>query len=459
MNPKQRALCIFFSLLVTPCFVQAQDAVQKMSKKEIKVLIDSLGSTLDRWYIYPDKAAQMTKAVEKNYTRGAYNNVADKAELSRQLNDDLQQAYTDRHMQLVYHPQMATDIETPRNDTAANRRAYEMDLLNARENNFAFKKAEILQGNIGYLRWDGFWGFVDEALPTLDAAFKFVSNCRALIIDMRYNYGGAPPMVLQTQSYFFNEKTRMNDIIDRNNDTLKRWADPAITSFKLNMPVYILTSQGTFSGAEDFTYGLQCVKRAVVVGDTTGGGAHPTRPFSIGQGFVVHIPTHRSPNIVTGTDWDGTGIWPDVPVSSAHALEKAQALIFTEFLSHATDQREKEMWQWQLTSMDNKARLVNQLQKNDIKITTEALHKFCGEYNPADPTTSSMTLFIIPKGDYIYRHLSNGAQDIRLIPVDANKFVYDDESGRAIHFVTSKDGTVSHLLFYRQGGVFKHIRK
>jgi C-terminal processing protease CtpA/Prc len=327
------------------------------------------------------------------------------------------------------------------------------------QNNFAFKKVEILPGNIGYVRWDAFYEFVNEAKPIVDAAFQFVSHTKALIIDMRYNGGGRPEMVLQIQSYFFSEKTPMNYTIDRSNDTLKRWTDPAMTDIRLNMPVYILTSRGTFSGAEDFTYGMKYAKRAVIVGDTTGGGAHPTRPFSIGQGFVAFIPTHRSVNLITQTDWDGTGVWPDVVVPSDEALNKAQSLIFTEFLSETTDEAQRNMLQWNLTSLENRALLTKQIQRESIKLSKEELLKYCGSYISPDPDNPLPALFIILKENHIFRHLDNGAEDILLIPVSASKFVYDDESGRSIEFGFNEKDDNMEMSLATQGGVFKRTRK
>jgi C-terminal processing protease CtpA/Prc len=331
-------------------------------------------------------------------------------------------------------------------------------LNEAKENNYGFKKTEILQGNIGYLKLDGFYPFVDEAKPTSDGAFQFVSNCKALIIDIRYNGGGFPDMVLQNQNYFFTEKTRMNDILDSKNDTIKRWTDPGATNFKLGMPVYILTSRNTFSGAEDFAYGLQQVKRATIVGDTTGGGAHPSTDFSLGQGFVIHIPTQRPFNNISKTDWEGTGVRPDVAVSSEQALIKAQVLIFTELLAKTKDEGEKQMFMWNLNSIENKALLAKQLKKESIKISEDALLKYSGYYIASDPNDPLSPFAIILKENKIFRHFDDGYEDA-LVPISTTKFVIDDESARTIEFVMNKDGETSDLIIANQSGIYKMNKK
>ena len=150
-------------------------------------------------------------------------------------------------------------------------------------------------------------------------------------------------MVSQIESYFFSVKTHMNDLINRSaKDTIFFYADPAkADSLNLLMPVYILTSHHTFSGGEDFSYGMQKANRATIVGETTGGGAHPQMPFSVGQGFVISVPFARSVNPVTKTDWEGTGVIPDATVTAQDALLTAQQLVFKKQMLTATDDKEK----------------------------------------------------------------------------------------------------------------------
>ena len=86
-----------------------------------------------------------------------------------------------------------------------------------------------------------------------------------------------------------------------------------------------MTSERTFSGGEDLCYTLQALGRAQVIGETTGGGAHPTRPFPVSPAVHIGIPFARSVNPVTGTNWQGTGVVPDVAVPEAQAYDTAYA--------------------------------------------------------------------------------------------------------------------------------------
>lgn len=306
--------------IVSSIYLQAQDAGPKLNQKQIGVLVDSVSKALNRWYIFPDKAALVEKTLKANYKKGVYNNANTSQELTMFLNTDIQATHKDKHLAVRYNPQMEKHLMTSTPDSIIKMEE-EMMLQDDRARNFDFIKVEKLPGNIGYIRWDGFAGNLPEVTPIMDGAFRFVANTKALIIDMRYNGGGSPETVLAMENYFFDKKIPMTHIIDFKKDTLKQYTDPNKTTFKLKMPVYILTSKWTFSGAEDFTYGMKHSKRAIVVGDTSGGGAHPTDGFLVGQGFIANVPVARSYSEYTKTDWEGTGVYPDIAIKEGGAFK------------------------------------------------------------------------------------------------------------------------------------------
>jgi len=92
-------------------------------------------------------------------------------------------------------------------------------------------------------------------------------------------------------------------------------------------PVYVLTSHDTFSGGEEFCYNLKNLKRATLIGETTGGGAHPVSGHRIDDHFMIGVPFARAINPVSKTNWEGTGVEPDVKVAAADALTTAQKLV------------------------------------------------------------------------------------------------------------------------------------
>lgn len=315
-----------------------------MPSPSIRILVDSIGNALLKTYIFPEKAKLMGAYLKSQLNKGAYTTLTDPKLIASQLEIDLRTAHHDNHVRVHYDPGFANRPPPTARPVGVDSAALRWE----RYNNFSFKRAEVLNGNIGYLEFTEFSGMIHEAKPIISAAFRFVSNTKAVIIDLRKNGGGSPHMVKHIASYLVQERTRLNDIYDRRADkTMEFWADPAeADNARLSMPLYILTSKQTFSAAEDFIYAMQVNGRAIIVGDTTRGGAHPTGPVYVGQGFVMDIPFARSINHITKTDWEGTGVLPDVPVDAKNALIRAQEEIFTGQFTEAGTAAQKDHIQW-----------------------------------------------------------------------------------------------------------------
>jgi C-terminal processing protease CtpA/Prc len=193
--------------------------------------------------------------------------------------------------------------------------------------NCAFKRVEILSRNIGYLKFNGF-GDPTVCGATVVAAMTFLAHVDAIIFDLRENGGGDPRMVAMISSYLFDKPTHLNDLYNRKDDfTTQYWTLPYVPGTTLaDKPAFVLTSKSTFSGAEEFTYNLKNLKRATIVGETTGGGAHPVSGHRIDDHFMIGVPYARAVNPISRTNWEGTGVEPDVAVKASEALEKAEEL-------------------------------------------------------------------------------------------------------------------------------------
>ena len=172
------------------------------------------------------------------------------------------------------------------------------------------------------------FGPADVCGPKATEAFAALGDVDAVIFDLRDNGGGDPEMVAYVASYLFGKRTHINDIYNRkDNKTEQYWTKPDLPGKKLaTQPVYVLTSARTFSGAEEFCYDLQNQKRATIIGEVTGGGAHPTDGKRLDDHFMIGVPFARAVNPVTKTDWEGKGIQPEVKVPAAEALDKAKQL-------------------------------------------------------------------------------------------------------------------------------------
>jgi hypothetical protein len=441
----------YLLILVAPFLLSAQgpNPDKLMSQKEIKMLIDSISLNLKKYYIYPDKAALIEKTLKENHKNGAYKKLKTPMDVANTLHTDIRKAHYDGHMRLMYFPDFEKKLVTVLPDSLQKKEA-EKELQEVRSRNFYFVKTEILPADIAYIRWDGFVGQTQEAKPTFESAFQFVCNAKALIIDMRYNGGGSPETVNAMLNYFFDKRLPMNHIIGHMHDTNKHYTDPALTSFKLKMPVYILTCKNTFSGAEDFTYAMKVAKRATIVGDTTGGGAHPTGPCTLGQGFVLNIPDARSWHELTNTNWEGTGIYPDIYADEDQALIKAKMLIYKDMLAKAQPD-EKNYYQWFPYAEENKLLLAKQMASDSVKYSLEQLQQLCGKYVNQKQNGS---VNILLKGTALYIHFNdNPSPDQRLIPVGNNRFAYNEDVGRALDFAFDKEGKVVGITNVRVNGV------
>jgi C-terminal processing protease CtpA/Prc len=168
---------------------------------------------------------------------------------------------------------------------------------------------------------------------------NFLANTDALIVDVRRNGGGDPLIVAAVCSYLMPPNTLINKFYWRPQSRWDEFRTKRVTGkyYGTTRPVYVLTSDGTFSGAEEFAYDVQTQKRGEVVGDTTGGGAHPGGMRRVTDKFGVWVPAGRAVNPVTGKNWEGTGVIPDVPVAADQALRTAHLRALKRILAGEKD--------------------------------------------------------------------------------------------------------------------------
>jgi hypothetical protein len=280
-------------------------------------VIDGAIANLKKYYVYPDVAQKMADALLAHEKNGDDNAETDGGAFADLLTRQLREVSHDRHLRVIYNPFKTAPTSE---DDARHRRELERD-------NCAFEKIEILPGNIGYLKFNA---FADPSVcrPTVVAAMNFLGHVDALIFDLRDNHGGDPHMVALIASYLFDHSTHLNDMyIPKSNTTQQYWTLPPVPGNTLaNKPAYVLTSASTFSGGEEFSYDLKMLKRATLVGETTGGGAHPVSGHRIDDRFMIGVPFARPINPISKTNWEGTGVEPDVKVKAADALQIAEKL-------------------------------------------------------------------------------------------------------------------------------------
>jgi C-terminal processing protease CtpA/Prc len=190
--------------------------------------------------------------------------------------------------------------------------------------NCTFEKVGILPHNIGYLKLNS---FPDPSVcqSTAKAAMASLNRADAIIFDLRDNRGGEPAMVMLIAAYLFDHPEYMYN--PRENTTERSWTRSPVAGNSLtDKPAYILTSRSTFSGAEHFSYDLKMLKRATLVGETTGGAAHSGVWHRIDDHFGMAIPETKAINPFATNDWAEIGVEPDVKVRAPDALVTAEKL-------------------------------------------------------------------------------------------------------------------------------------
>ena len=330
-----RAALLAAAVLFAPS-AGAQPAAKPLDATERKAVVEGVAERVEADYVFPEVGKKMAADVRARLANKEYDSITGGEELAELLTKHLREICKDKHLRVRHFPEPPPQSLDRGPSPEQQRRMRDQ----AAVRNFGFKKVERLgAGGVGLLELEGFLP-ADAVGETAAAAMTFLANSEAVIVDLRQNGGGSPETVVLLCSYFFDRPTHLNDIYTRATDSTRQyWSHPSPPGKRLaGKDVYVLTSGRTFSGAEEFAYNLQAQKRATIVGETTGGGAHPTRGFRVADRFLIGVPFARSINPVTKTNWEGTGVKPDVPVPAAQALHTAHLLALEKAAGrHAKD--------------------------------------------------------------------------------------------------------------------------
>ncbi|WP_269521114.1 S41 family peptidase [Alteromonas sp. BMJM2] len=318
---------LIISLLLIPSMTFA-DNIDNSRKAEI---LSNLKQEISEQYIIEDSIPGILASLDSLSSTDFLVKLPDGNKFAEVINEKLKQF--DRHFSLSWSN--PNEISTkPRTESYWDR----LDRKNS-----GFSKVEILEGNIGYIE---FWGFDRVNVKSeqrVANVMSFISETDAIIFDLRNNGGGSPRMIQLLSGYLFNERTQLSSIYWRNSDeTEEFWTSTDIRGKKRpTIPIYVLTSNDTFSAAEAFTYDLKSLKRATIVGETTGGGANPMRFVDFGDGFIAGIPYGRAINPITKTNWEWVGVTPDIETSREQALETAYISALNTLLNVSRNDSQK----------------------------------------------------------------------------------------------------------------------
>ncbi|MRW85491.1 hypothetical protein GJ698_15520 [Pseudoduganella sp. FT26W] len=345
---KKLVASVVFSMLLSVSALAVEDLPLNASDRA--AIVQTLAEKINANYIDPALGEKVGRAIADKNAKGGYASAASAKAFSEALNADLRKFSSDGHFSAGFYEgfrerngaaEVPSRAKMEEWREQAARRGYDID------------KIERLPGNVGYIELRGFGG-PEFSGPAYGAAMSLMAGTDALILDLRRNGGGSPAGVAYLMSHFFplGDHRHLIDIYNRPDDTTRQfWTVPSVAQ-RYDKPVYVLTSARTFSAGEDCAYDFQVQKRGTLVGETTGGASNPVGWFSVGHEIVVSIPTSRTTNFVTKTNWEHVGVKPDIAVPAAQALQAAHTAILRNLVASAKDDSERKELQRQLAMVE-----------------------------------------------------------------------------------------------------------
>jgi hypothetical protein len=412
-----------------------------ISRNEQDEIVAKICTLLKSNYVLPEIGESVSEQLLVSHGQGAYSGIGSSKEFAARLDADLTAWSNDKHLGIVCDPEWVKQIKAEGSEDAY---LTEEMVAEERTRNFGFKHMEILDGNVGYLDLRIFF-HPKYAGATAVAAMNFLSDCDAIIIDLRRNGGGWGHMVALLCSYFLDneEVVHLNSVYSRPEDRYyQSWTSPYVPGrIMVNTPLYILTSKSTFSAAEEFCYNLKYLERAEIVGERTRGGAHPISSRVLDDNLILILPEWTSVHPVTQGNWEGVGVEPDIAVAADKAFEGAYIRALEGLRGSTDHDRKRVLYQWYIDGF--KARLT------PVMVDAMLLESYAGDYGP---------FHIILQDDVLMYQRGDRAKH-RMIPMSETLFLVDEESDMRIRF-EKEDGRVSGLIaLYSDGHRREHVRE
>ncbi|MEZ4686901.1 MAG: S41 family peptidase [Bacteroidia bacterium] len=392
----------FLTLVVHPLFAQPDT----LSSYQIGEVVMTLASAIEEGYVDEQQALRMANSLRTKLKYGSYFNFHDAAGLANQLEADLQHVQSDFHLR-VYAGANNLDRYADSSDAWT---FFNHDRLS----NFGLKRTDHFPGNVGYIMLDEFTEWLD-ARKALSGAMATVQFSDALIIDLRFNTGGAPETMHWFLSHFFDgkSKTEFTGLFFREEGKTNRvFVEKKLDAPRyLDKPVYVLTGPYTASAAESFAWDMKRLGRGLIVGETTRGGAQPARTYMLPHGFRVLLPIGKAVTPGSGLNWEGTGVAPNVEVRQEAALEYGLALALDSLKTLSAKQ---DMRSWYDHLAYRRAILAHQ-----YSLPADSLGGYEGNYEGRKVTAVNGQLF--------YQNTGKTSAATRLLALPEGGFVFDSE--------------------------------
>jgi hypothetical protein len=382
----------------------SQDKKTTLLPSDQKEIIEKLNKILSERYVFEETAAKIVGTLKTNLEAGKYQTQNEAQSFAGAINKDMSEIANDKHLMLEYNPGFASELQ----DKIDNPEKYDKQRsAQLQKNNYGFREMKLTPENIGYLRFNSFPD-LKYSQGSIEASMEFLKNADVLIIDLTSNGGGRPETVQLMCSYFFDSKPRLLNSLKSKTEKKDYYTLRDINGKRMiKQPVFILVGSNTFSAAEEFAYNMQTQKRAILIGETTGGGANDNVFLPLPKGFVVSVSISQAINPITNTNWEGVGVKPDIEVSQSKAYTTALIEAGKKLLETNKNPEEISYLKWKIESL--------QAELNPIDASGLDYSEFAGNYDPRKVFYENCSLYYQRAGNPTKRKLTWFGNDTFLV--------------------------------------------
>lgn len=400
-----------------PAPVARAEALAPLNGGQRAAAVATIIQTVETRYVFPDRVPAIRDRLNEGLSRGRYD-TADPGVFAERVTADLREASGDGHMYLNHAPAEYAAAAGADVETEDNPAVQAIWAAAARRSNHGLGEMRILPGNVRYLRISQFHWVADRTGQAFDDAMRFLREGDALIIDLRGNGGGDHAAVRYLLSHFMEPDQLDITFLEAGKDPVQsRTLDNLPAGRVRGKPLYVLINRQVGSAAEAFAYDVQQFRLGTLVGATTVGAANNNTFFPIAPGFMLSVSYGRPVHPVSGTNWEGVGVSPDVAVDPETALETATAQALETLLARAgADPVDRAGWEWAATAVG--ARL------HPPTIAPDRLQALAGTYGGR--------VILFEDGGLVWRR-ANG-QKARLIPMTADALFSVEGSDDRLRF-------------------------
>jgi len=400
-------------------------------------LLDRIAALIEQHYVYKEVARKVAADIRAWKTDREISQASNTRSLASILTERLRKA--DRHFAVEWSPP-SKGGSTAQQTAGQNSPAFATRLAH---DNYGFDAVEHLPGNVGYVRMSMFADFdtklTGEKTPPAraagEAAMVLLENSDAVIFDLRLNHGGSPAMIdLLLSGFFGDAPVLLNRFYERTSDRSTDFTTLSNYSGRRrpDVPVFVLISGGTGSAAEEFAYDVKSLKRGVIVGEPSFGGANPGEDFDAGGGFSVFVSTGAAVNPITHTNWEGVGVQPDIVVPAAQALNEAHALALEAVLARGGPDEMQTEARWALERL--------RAEREGLVVTSLAASAFVGTY----AGNYGNRKVLLENGVLVYQ--VGRLPALKLVPLHDDAFALDGRADTRIRFERDSAGLVVRMI-------------